>query len=464
MSLAEFLERRRARAVEATVRCACARDRPAEELFFCEACTLLSCDLCCGVELDTFFCPADLESVPTGTAYGDRNRSQNTADCPLCFMTLATREAGEGRYAYVCEYCKWQSPFSAKTPKDLLAEIAERTSQAGGVDAFQRVLGGAIASYKAETLDVDPAQMQLDGAPLRGQIDVLKAVERIDADLAERARPRVPLPRAAVDNSAAAPPAPSWFTDGALDVSRVATLEQRLALPEVQPLEASELLPQNTRLLTKMAYRCPSCQKYVVKPTVSAKHVSFDKKRLATDFLPSVTVEPVEHLGAGACTDVALYLSNPARSPVRVTLALARSGAEAKEDDGTAGVRFAGDADEPRRRRKGDAGALAGEDDRLDGGGAWEMPPGAVDVAAFDETAVLLPDAKQEPLDGDGEAGVVFRRHNKTGVRLNVAAPSVGTARALIEVTVEAEDEALAEFKLLRYLLTLDLGPADRLA
>ena len=465
MSLDEFLARIRSRDVSVVTRCACGTDRRLGELHMCVDCQRTSCVTCSTTEIDTFFCPADLESVPTGTAYGDRNRSQNTADCPLCFCTLATQQRQDGKYCYVCEYCKWASPFAASTPKGLLDAIGERAAEAGQADTFQRLCGAAIAQYKSSTREVDPADMNLDGEATRGHAtDVLRAVEKIDESLAERAKPLFRPAAAPVDNSAAAPPAPEWFTAPELDLERVSTLEQRLhGGGGGGSHEVAALLPQNTMLMTKMAYRCPSCNKLTIKPKISAKHVAYDKRRLAIEYLPSFSLSRVERLVPGARVDAVLYATNPSGSAVTVRLEQVRYDEDADErgDDGKE------DGGEEAKNGEKAVGSLAvRESDAAAGGagGEWVVPGREFEIAAFDETEDVLPGTKESVLkDGDEAAGVVYRVRNRAGllISVNPPPPTMGAARATLRVTVAAADKMRAEFDRVSFLVTLNLGMAD---
>lgn len=472
MSLDAFLSRIRARDVSVRVRCGCGRDRPLGELHMCAECCLTSCGECAASELDTFFCPADLESVPTGTAYGDRNRSQNTADCPLCFCTLATQQRADGKYVYVCEFCKWASPFAASTPKGLLDAAGQRAAEAAGEDVFQRLCGAAAAAYKEAGRDVDPADMTLEGARDRGRAqDVVRAVGLIEEERALRAKPAHAPPKEPVDNSAAAPPAPEWFVAPQLDLERVSTVEQR-ARGHGTPLEAAALLPQSTALMTKMAHRCPRCNKYTVKPKLSAKHVAYDKRRLAVEYLPSLSLSRVERLAAGARAELVLYVTNPSRSAVTVRLEQAEfdEAAAAAAGAGTEEKEAGDDDGKGAGARRGVGSLRVREEDRGGAGGEWAVPGGEFEVAPYDETDdVQLPAAAADApgagaaKEGDEAAGVVFRARNRVGVRVSVSPPppSVGPARVTLLATVRAADKALAEFDTLRFLVTVGLGMAS---
>lgn len=47
---------------------------PIEQLYFCEECDALRCDLCVGVEVASYFCPNCLFDVPGANVRGDKNR------------------------------------------------------------------------------------------------------------------------------------------------------------------------------------------------------------------------------------------------------------------------------------------------------------------------------------------------------------------------------------------------------
>lgn len=47
---------------------------PIEQLYFCEECDAVRCDLCVGVEVASYFCPNCLFDVPGANVRGDKNR------------------------------------------------------------------------------------------------------------------------------------------------------------------------------------------------------------------------------------------------------------------------------------------------------------------------------------------------------------------------------------------------------
>lgn len=62
---------------------------PIEQLYFCEECDAVRCDLCVGVEVASYFCPNCLFDVPGANVRGDKNRwvGFSAAVCLLVFTT-----------------------------------------------------------------------------------------------------------------------------------------------------------------------------------------------------------------------------------------------------------------------------------------------------------------------------------------------------------------------------------------
>lgn len=61
---------------------------PIEQLYFCEECDAVRCDLCVGVEVASYFCPNCLFDVPGANVRGDKNRwvGFSAAVCLLVFL------------------------------------------------------------------------------------------------------------------------------------------------------------------------------------------------------------------------------------------------------------------------------------------------------------------------------------------------------------------------------------------
>lgn len=112
---------------------------PLPNLYFCEECDAIRCNLCAGVEIASYFCPNCLFDVPSANVRADRNRlaqcpssgdgghqlmkgircARNCFSCPSCESSLAvqaTERVGESGaveagapYVLSCPGCRWSS-------------------------------------------------------------------------------------------------------------------------------------------------------------------------------------------------------------------------------------------------------------------------------------------------------------------------------------------------------------------
>ncbi|KAE8539773.1 hypothetical protein D1P53_003710 [Cryptococcus gattii VGV] len=85
---------------------------PIEQLYFCEECDALRCDLCVGVEVASYFCPNCLFDVPGANVRGDKNSlSVQASDPPRDDATSGHESAPPAGppYLLVCPGCRWSS-------------------------------------------------------------------------------------------------------------------------------------------------------------------------------------------------------------------------------------------------------------------------------------------------------------------------------------------------------------------
>lgn len=84
---------------------------PIEQLYFCEECDAVRCDLCVGVEVASYFCPNCLFDVPGANVRGDKNRwvGFSAAVCLLVFLrpdlVLPFKKKKNTRCARSCFSC-----------------------------------------------------------------------------------------------------------------------------------------------------------------------------------------------------------------------------------------------------------------------------------------------------------------------------------------------------------------------
>jgi len=120
--------------------CHCGTYKSLNYLYYCKSCTILHCVDCALLQVDTWFCPACLNTVFTSRASQQLFRCEQCVECPSCFHTLSTvakyynekhthnnkldndhQNNDDGStssssssnattmYGYYCEYCHWSS-------------------------------------------------------------------------------------------------------------------------------------------------------------------------------------------------------------------------------------------------------------------------------------------------------------------------------------------------------------------
>lgn len=194
----------------------------------------------------------------------------------------------------------------------------------------------------------------------------------------------------------------------------VSTLAQRLAHPATQHVQARCLPPRRKPLATKVAHRCRSCHKHLVKPGPGASKASFEILQAALAFVPCVTVAPFENLRVGSTADITLFFKNPVEKPMRLWLSL-----PSDASSNTAQVDF------PLAARV----AVAAYDDMPEEGAAAAL-------------ADVVTEAEQ------AEGLVVSRQASKVGLRLRVTplperAATAGT-RFVLVVNMQPDEPAQA--------------------
>ena len=106
-------------------------------LYFCDSCSRIVSKKDLFEDVDSYYCPACLENMPSSEAMLCGMRCSKCWECPVCRSTLtpciANPNSKEQRYHYACSYCRWSSKGrqEAEKPEQLITEIVsvERESQ-----------------------------------------------------------------------------------------------------------------------------------------------------------------------------------------------------------------------------------------------------------------------------------------------------------------------------------------------
>lgn len=441
MNYASFLERCHARPLSVTYYCneECKRGRPVNELFFCQDCSRLVCDQCCGVEIDTYFCPSCLNSVLSSAAFTDSNRCQKCADCPVCLQTLSTAQSGETFY-YWCEFCQWNSKglnLTGKKVQELYAALKQIDDSSQQPDApFFEIAHRYRELYKEMKKAAQPETVV---PKRRHDLNTEEAIQNLEKALTRKNRLMYRIPPEVFQNEHVKV-APDSMHERNFDPTSVASLEQRLANPSVTSTATSQLIPRRKHLLTKNAYRCKKCTKYVVKPKVGAAHVAFDKRTLGVSSIPSITISeiPAKTFKVGEPSQIILYFRNPSHVDVSFTL----SETVIPEPLGF---------DPELDQREASTGSVF-------------LPNIEVIIPAYDEVADqdenLVEDARKQLLKEDDPKIVAMRKLSKVGVFITVT-PRTDKKNIKFAIRVDLSSKVKLDFEKFSFVAVIDLGPAD---
>ena len=287
--------------------CACGQASPIEELYLCFQCHAVRCRLCTAEEIESYYCRACLENMPTTEAMTFRNRCMRCYMCPICQTTLQIiigLVRGQKQYHLCCQHCSWDSSMVAMSGGSV-DEMYSSTTYYLKEDPRQSLFLGIVEKYKKNILQLQKQQRK-SLYPIEH-----RSLERLSISHLER-RPGDPSPFSQPKHNPSKPsPSLSDLLDDSTPYDELTTIEQRFAnLPEQTRLVA-DLRGLPMPLLTKRSRRCRFCKKYVVKtegmPTSSSP---FKMENLAVHFLPRVLIRE------WTPNYIFLLISNPSTSTI----------------------------------------------------------------------------------------------------------------------------------------------------
>mmetsp|Transcript_21783 Transcript_21783/g.32431 ORF Transcript_21783/g.32431 Transcript_21783/m.32431 type:complete len:461 (+) Transcript_21783:81-1463(+) len=304
--------------------CDCGAKQPIWNLFFCHHSEKFSCEQCTIKEIDTFFSPSLLISTLSNTAFKDFNRCSKECDCPICGSTLQQKKTVDGKMQrFVCEFCRWDSAEIGLVAEDgaKLLELI-RKQEFPHKKEFKRVteeLRSEMNEEKEEFYGESESSLGGEGKKdVRGTFKAsLKKIKAFEDKREKLRNLHYKLPPKVEEKD------PKPVTDpleGKIEGYEITSVEQRLSYPGTQPLFVKNLYPRRKRLMTKIAHRCPTSNKFVVKPKIGATHTTFDKCSLAIHVVPKITLDISDSLQKGKQSTIVLYLKSPVSRPMKVTL------------------------------------------------------------------------------------------------------------------------------------------------
>lgn len=325
-------------------------------MYFCRHCLKLRCGYCVCHEVDSHYCSNCLEILPSAEARLKKHRCQTCFDCPNCLNTLAVKATSVSvrdpddpnkvnalkKYYHSCFFCRW-------TTRDVgLPDQAVQTVSANGWS--QKNEGNA------QRINVLLEYVRLLGMQERHER------EQRDKKFTPRSRrafthhpgltsahvrkraglpPELPAPSTIRDNLAEFQPAvakdtvdslPEDIFTKELNINEVTTLVQRLAQPETQPANISDMIPSYKHLCTKRSQRCRDCEHNVSKPDLSPSSIKFKIQQAACFHVPEVRIVSVEPLIGSKECEMVIVFTNPSQQPTTVSfISLEEAEIEAQE-------------------------------------------------------------------------------------------------------------------------------------
>jgi len=297
--------------------CACGIQQPVWNLFFCHHSNQFVCDQCSIKEIDTYFSPSLLISTLSNSAFNDHNRCAKEWDCPVCGSTLRTYGSSNGYHRFICEFCRWDSKEVGLANKDA-SKLSEeiRAKEFPLKKEFEECVQRLVEENDRERQQSDNLSATY-GSSRSGELKLadeaigrLAKIKLIETSL-EAKNESCRLPEKQERKFKAYQDIPEG--------QQPTTIQQRLLYPSTQPMLTSKLFPARKPLMTKIAHRCPTSNKYVVKPTIGASHTSFDVCNIAIQVVPTVTMEIKDSTPDGHIPMI-LYFKNPMSVGVCLTL------------------------------------------------------------------------------------------------------------------------------------------------
>eukprot|EP00741_Cyanophora_paradoxa_P000846 tig00000444_g817.t1 len=261
----------------------CTRREELERMYFCTACSSIRCSRCILEEIDSWFCPQCMESVPQSDAALYANRCVRCFACPVCDSAVSAT-LSDGGHALACKFCSWRS-----------VQLSGQGEAAG--TAAQAEMERLVAHFRALQAAADKEQEAFS----RGRRRLLnlsmpawssRRLEPVSiAEVEQRLQEKEARWLLRDCRSSPPPELPPYSTRAELqEPLTLPTMKQMLASPLNPPRRAEEVRAQRRKLATRRAKRCAECERYVVKPELNPSSAHFQIRNTALLFVPRVTV------------------------------------------------------------------------------------------------------------------------------------------------------------------------------
>lgn len=327
--------------IKIRIRCDCGRSRGCADIFFSEEPQKFCCDMCAEREVETYFCGQCLSSYPSNIVKKFA-RCPKCVQCPACFSILdKILFTNSNEYLFQCPNCFWSSDavdLKGRSANGLVEELVKR--EAERLKAADTKVFNLIKQYKLDDEEVrQPPNrfMFLSTLKKRRKKNKIRVseehVEQVDRRLKSGLRQlearliakherdhTLNIDHSNIDQFEAKPLDIKFVKE--LNIKGITTLHHRVNDTSRQPQRANELWPQRVRLMTKEAFRCPYTQKFVYKPTIGARHHTFEVKSMAMDVFPQVRVRMLQapQLTMNQENKILLLLSNRIDGKVHIDI------------------------------------------------------------------------------------------------------------------------------------------------
>ncbi|XP_076042755.1 dynactin subunit 4-like [Oratosquilla oratoria] len=410
--------------------CSCGILKPITAIYFCRHCLKLRCGNCVSHEVDTMFCPNCLENMPSTEARLKKNRCANCFDCPSCGHSLSTRATSvqapasddsaktvaRKLYYLSCTGCRWTSrdvglkdqtvasgawgELDSPHYKQLqsLLEHFRGVAQREKLERERKRFSKRKTSYLSLT-----DKYNLSSVMGRKSLSLTAFSAKGDSSQLSEITPSVP--------SEDVEGLPEDIFTAPVDLSKIATMEQRLASPEWQPTKTADLYPLHKHILVKRSLRCRYCEHNLSKPEYNPSSIKFKIQLGAFYHVPEVRIVKQVQLFSGEEATVQISMCNP--TPHDMTVALLPFVPEAYQEP-------------PKKCEEStDSSCLVRvveipyENSNLSPTGDVALPQGQLTLAARDDTAEYDDQDSNSNYKDDPQV-VAWRRANKVGVNLQV--------------------------------------------
>ncbi|KAK8861408.1 hypothetical protein IAR55_002227 [Kwoniella newhampshirensis] len=308
---------------------------PLSNLYFCEECDAIRCNLCVAVEVASYFCPNCLFDVPTANVRADKNRcARSCFSCPQCSSSLSiqgTDPKGEASssatfapgppYILVCSGCRWSSKevgWEFEKPTGIALQSQKMNSLPETIQSEYDALKDHLEPYVSNaTPPVSSAgaarrpsrhisQMtQMASKALNREVPGMSAISSRVRGSGSVLRKDGEQEKVGWDDLGEYGAKGSWkalgLERGLQDVETMrkldhsgagglATLESRWGMSWELDKMSNAILPQRISLQTKLTKRCPhpNCRHLLIQPDV--KSIRMKIKMVAMNYLPHIEI------------------------------------------------------------------------------------------------------------------------------------------------------------------------------